>query len=60
MAVIYLLKVKNGNTRTMCEKFRHQNDDNDAVLMFLLLTLNRFHTLFQCFHHYFGQINAHS
>ena len=36
---IYLLKVNNRNTRTSC-------DLNDVVLVFLLLTLNIFHTLF--------------
>ena len=31
-------------------KKRHQNDANDIVLVYLLLTLNIFHTLFCCSH----------
>ena len=42
-AGIYLLKVKNRNSRTRCEIYlklqRHQNDANDVVLLSLLLTL---------------------
>ena len=54
-AGIYLFKVNNGNTGTMCEiyskltiktsEWRHWR--RSAVY---LLTLNRFHTLFWCFH----------
>ena len=46
-ANIYLFKVNYRDTRKMCEiysKFtkKHQNDVNDVVLEFLLLTLNIF------------------
>ena len=34
----------------MWNLFRVNNEDNDAVLVSLLLTLNRFHTLFWFFH----------
>ena len=54
-AGIYLIKVNNRNTRTrwkICSKLakRHQNDANGVVKMSLLLTLNIFHILFQCFY----------
>ena len=50
-ANIYLFKVKNRNTRKRCETcskltIKHQNGFNDIVLVFLLLTLNIFHTIF--------------
>ena len=46
----YLLKVNNGNIRTrgeICSKLtiKQQNDATGIVLVFLLLTLNIFHTL---------------
>ena len=45
-AGIYLLKVKNRNSRTRCEIYlklqRHQNDANDVVLLSLLLTEDAF------------------
>ena len=48
---IYLFKVNNRNTRKRCETcsqltIKHQNDVFDVVLVFLLLTLNIFHTFF--------------
>ena len=48
---IYLLKVNNRNTTKGCETYskltqKRQNDVNDIVLVFLLLTLNIFHTFF--------------
>ena len=49
-ANIYTFKANNGNTRKMfktCSRFnnkKYQNDVNEVVLMFLLLTLNIFHT----------------
>ena len=56
-ADIYLFKVNNRKNRKMCEicskliiKTPEQHDGNDVILMSLLLTLNRFHTLFWCFH----------
>ena len=54
-AGIYLFKVNNGNRRRMCEicsklTKRHQKDVSNVVVMSLLLTLNRFHTLCWCFH----------
>ena len=45
---VYMFKVNNGKTRT--PELRHQNDANEIVLVSLLLTLNRFHTFFWCFH----------
>ena len=52
---IYLFKFNNGNTRTMCEicsklTIQTSNTSIDIVLESLLLTLNKFHTLFWCFH----------
>ena len=40
----YLFKVNNINTRTMCEIC------SKLTIKTLLLTLNRFHTLFECFY----------
>ena len=45
-AGIYSFKVNIVNTRTMC-----QNDVSGVVLVSLLLTLSRFHTLSKCFHY---------
>ena len=50
-ANICLFKVRNKNNRKkcgICSKLtkKHQNDVNDVVLVFLLLTLNIFHTFF--------------
>ena len=46
-AGIYLLKVKNGNTRVMCSKlnlFKVNNEDTKTMLMTSFWsTLNRFH-----------------
>ena len=36
---------------------KHSNNVNDVVLVFSLLTLNIFHTFFQCFYCYFEQVN---
>ena len=57
----YMFKVNNKNTRSRCEicskltiktpERRHENDVNGFVLVFLLLTLNIFHTLLQCFYY---------
>ena len=55
-AGVYLFKVNSGNTRRKCEIcskltiINHQNDVNDVILLSLLLTLNKFDTLFCCFH----------
>ena len=56
-ASIYLSKVNNENTRTMCEirskliiKIPEQHQS-------LLLTLNKFYILFWCFHCYFEHVN---
>ena len=52
---IYLFKVNNRNTKKRCEICskltikKHQNDVNDVVPVFLLLTWNIFHTYFKCF-----------
>ena len=51
----YFFKVNNGNTRKRCETcskltIKHQNDVINVVLVFLLLTLNMFHTFFLCFY----------
>ena len=43
LAVIYLLKVNNRNTRTRCEIFSKLTI-NGVILVSLLLTLNIFHT----------------
>ena len=57
-ANIYLFKVNNRNTRKMYEIFseltiKQQNDVNEVVLVFLLLTLNIFHTFSKCFYCWF-------
>ena len=44
--------VKNGSTRTLyeiCSKLTNSLNVNDVVLVSLLLTLNKFHTLIWCF-----------
>ena len=38
------------NAWNMIKNNRHQNSVNDVVLLFLLLTLNRYHTLLWCLH----------
>ena len=48
-ADIYVFKASNGNTRTICEI---SETLIDAVLISLLLTLNKFLTLFSCFHYW--------
>ena len=58
-AGIYLFKVKNGSTRTMyeiCSRLtkRYQKDVRKVILLSLLLTLNRFHTLLWCFYRSLG------
>ena len=47
---IYLFKVNDGKNRTMCEICSKLTMKIDVVLVSLLLTLNRFHSLFCCFH----------
>ena len=55
-ADIYLFKINNVNTRSMhgirskLIKTAEWKDAIDVVSVSFLLTLNRFHTLFQCFH----------
>ena len=54
-ANIYLFRFINRNNRKRCGicsklTIKHQNDFNDVVVMFLLLTLKIFHTLFWCFY----------
>ena len=50
---IYLFKINNGNTRTMCEIYSKFSvnviDVFDIILVFLMLTLDKFHTLDWCF-----------
>ena len=58
--VIYLCKFNNRNTRIICEicsKLTTTNDVIDVVLVPLLLTLNRFHTLCWCWN-FFKQVNV--
>ena len=62
-ARIYLFKVNNGNTRTICEiceklTKRQQSNVIDGVPLSLLLTLNRFNTFFRCFVVDFEQVNG--
>ena len=52
---IYLLKCNNGNTRTMCEICSKLTI---TTPLSLLLTLNKFYTLFYCFYSYFEQANT--
>ena len=52
---IYLFEVNYGTTRAMCKicstlAINTPNNITDVVLVPLLLTLNRFHALFWCFH----------
>ena len=48
---IYLFEVNNRNSRTMWEICLNLTINiNDVVLVSSMLTLNRFHTLFWCFH----------
>ena len=48
---IYLFEVNNRNSRTMWEICLNLTINiNDVVLVSSVLTLNRFHTLFWCFH----------
>ena len=54
LANIYSFKFNNRSIRKRCEicsklTIKHQNNVNDAVLVFLLLTLNIFHTFLYCF-----------
>ena len=53
-AGIYFFKVNKGNRKTMWKLFRVHNKDTrttaDVVLESLLLTLNKFYTLFWSFH----------
>ena len=51
-AGIFLFKVNNGNARTMCENLLKVDNKNAGTmpLVSFWLTLNRFHTLFCCFH----------
>ena len=50
---IYLFKINNGNTRTMCEIYSKFSvnviDVFDIILVFLMLTLDKFDTLDWCF-----------
>ena len=53
-AIIYLFKVNIGSIRTMCEicsnlTIKTKKNINAGALVSLLLTSNKFHTLFQCF-----------
>ena len=43
-ADVYLLKVNIGNTRLLCEIY------SKFIFLFVLVTLDGFHTLFRCFH----------
>ena len=59
-ASIYLLKVSNGDSRIMkiFEICSNLTIKKPFVLAPLFLTLNRYHTLLQCFHYYFEQVSA--
>ena len=63
-ANIYLFKVNNRNIRKNCEVCsklaiqKHQNDAIDFVLVFLLLTLNIFHTFSSASTVDFEQVNS--
>ena len=63
-AGIFLLKISNWNIRGSSDKSvpewqqKQQNDINDVVLVSLLLILNRSHTFFWCFHHWFWTSNC--
>ena len=50
-ANIYLFKVNNRNTRKRSEICSNTKHQNDVVLVFLLLTSNICHFLFQCFYY---------
>ena len=59
----YMLRFSNRNTRNrfeICSKLtiKHQNDVNDIVLVFLLLTLNIFHFFFSVSIVDFEQVNV--
>ena len=54
-ANIYMFKVNNESTRSICEicsklTIKTPNKVNGAILVSLLLTLNICHTFFWCFH----------
>ena len=54
-ARICLVQSKNGNIKTTCKiclklTTKMQEDVIDVILVSLLLTLNKFHILFRCFH----------
>ena len=49
-AGIFLFKAAMETTEQCMKSVKSFNDFIDVVLLFLVLTLNRFHTLFMCFH----------
>ena len=57
-AGIYLFKVYNRNIRTIYEIWQWRQFVGKVVLVSLLLTLNRFPTLFWCFHCSLKLVNA--
>ena len=59
-ASIYLFKVSNGDSRIMkiFEICSNLTIKKPFVLAPLFLTLNRYHTVLQCFHYYFEQVSA--
>ena len=56
LTFIYLFKVNNGNTRTMCEVYSKLITKRPERN--LLSTLNKFHTLFWCFNSWFWTIEC--
>ena len=54
----YQRKRQNSEKSVESQQQKHQNDLIDVVLMYFLLTLNIFHTLFCCFHCCFERVNA--
>ena len=56
-ANIYLFKVNNRNTRKSWGIWKQQNDVSDVVLFFLL-TLNKFRSFFQCFYWWLWRVNV--
>ena len=55
---VILFQVSNKDVATTSLTRRHYPVVNDVVLVSLLLTLNRFYTLFLCFNCYFEQLEG--
>ena len=59
-----LFKVNNGNTKTVCKicsklTIKKRERPYNAVMLFLWLTLNKFHLMFCCFHCWLWTNNCH-